>query len=389
MSELDVIGALAGTDKSSSVSWGWDYLRHYDELFSRWRGSDINMIEVGVAGGASIATWHLYFDKAQLVGIDINPDCLQFARDRVAIRIGSQDDPGFLHGVAAEFPPTIVIDDGSHIAHHMVTMFETLFPALLPGGMYVFEDMAFHFEDKDGRLQDSRDQQGLAAMPIYEYLNQFSRARTANLAVPQGSWGFARYAYEQIDSVTVMGGMIAVRKRAPRDLEQDVAVFERELAEGTFSREAAMLRFAEFLVKHNIHLDRTVELLSELTQTEPTNEEALTMLQALMARLGRFDEAADIATRLTRLSPGNLTYLETSAESERLRQRFDLEAVALRHLIDAQPNSAGHYHRLSVSLEQIGDIGAAAKAAHMACDFEPPNEFYSARRSALDARRQA
>jgi hypothetical protein len=115
MSELDVIGALAGTDKSSSVSWGWDYLRHYDELFSRWRGSDINMIEVGVAGGASIATWHLYFDKAQLVGIDINPDCLQFARDRVAIRIGSQDDPGSLHAIAAEIPPTIVIDDGSQV----------------------------------------------------------------------------------------------------------------------------------------------------------------------------------------------------------------------------------------------------------------------------------
>ena len=46
-------GALAGTDKSSSVSWCWDYLRHYEELFRPFRDQPINLLEIGVASGAS------------------------------------------------------------------------------------------------------------------------------------------------------------------------------------------------------------------------------------------------------------------------------------------------------------------------------------------------
>ena len=114
------------------------------------------------------------------------------------IRIGSQEDPGFLHAVAAEFPPTIVIDDGSHIAHHMIAAFEALFPALQPHGLYVFEDLSFHFEDGVGQWQGAKRHQGKAEMPIYDYLARFIRARAANLATPADAWGFARYAYEQI-----------------------------------------------------------------------------------------------------------------------------------------------------------------------------------------------
>jgi hypothetical protein len=32
MSELDVIGTINGTDKSSVHSYAWDYLRHYEKL---------------------------------------------------------------------------------------------------------------------------------------------------------------------------------------------------------------------------------------------------------------------------------------------------------------------------------------------------------------------
>jgi hypothetical protein len=56
MSELDVIGVMEGTDKSSVVGLACDYLRHYDELFQKWRRDDINIIEIGVLGGASLRT---------------------------------------------------------------------------------------------------------------------------------------------------------------------------------------------------------------------------------------------------------------------------------------------------------------------------------------------
>jgi len=52
--DLDIIGVLEGTDKSSSVSSAWDYLRHYQALFAPWRDQPINFIEIGVGRGASL-----------------------------------------------------------------------------------------------------------------------------------------------------------------------------------------------------------------------------------------------------------------------------------------------------------------------------------------------
>lgn len=43
--------------------------------------------------------------------------------------------------VVSAHPPTIVIDDVSHQAAHIVYTFERLFPALLEGGVYIAEDL--------------------------------------------------------------------------------------------------------------------------------------------------------------------------------------------------------------------------------------------------------
>jgi hypothetical protein len=93
---LDQIGAIEGTDKSSNISYGWDYLRHYEEWFALWCDQDINVIEIGVLNGSSIGVWLTYFSRAQIIGVDINPPCARLARERVRIKIGSQDDPDFL-----------------------------------------------------------------------------------------------------------------------------------------------------------------------------------------------------------------------------------------------------------------------------------------------------
>jgi tetratricopeptide (TPR) repeat protein len=383
MSELDVIGALTGTDKSSSVSWAWDYLRHYEELFSRWRTAEVNMIEIGVASGSSLAAWLWYFDKAQIVGIDVNPECRRYAQDRVAIRIGSQEDPGFLHSVAAEFPPTIVIDDGSHQAHHMIASFEALFPALRPGGIYVFEDLAFHFDESARRFQDAKAHQGLAEMPIFDYLYKYIRGRAASTSIPDGCWGFSRYAFEHIDTISVMGGMLAVRKKAQPDIDFAVSVFERELNGAHFSRHEAALRFSEFLIIHDTQPERALSLLSEVAEAEPGNELALKLLSRLLIRFHRFDEASGIAARLTQIDRNNLGYWEQSADVESWRGRFDLESAALQRLLEAHPRSARHYHRLSVALERLGDAAAAAVAAGKASELEPGNPDYRKRQSAL------
>src|SRR5690348_13493597 len=135
---LDELGILCGTDKSSLRK---AYLSHYERLFAPLRDTAFNLIEIGAYNGVSLRTWAEYFPRAFIVGIDIEPNAAKLAEDRIAVRIGSQADAQFLTGVAAEFPPLIVVDDGSHQADHQIASFACLFPKLRPGGCYVCEDL--------------------------------------------------------------------------------------------------------------------------------------------------------------------------------------------------------------------------------------------------------
>jgi hypothetical protein len=139
---LDEIGILEGTDKSSLLA---DYLRHYEREFNCFRDQPINVIEIGVQGGSSLRMWERYFTSATLIGIDIEPSCKNLQRERVFIEIGSQDDRELLDRICADYPPTIIIDDGSHRADHIAAAFNCMFPHLLPSGCYIIEDLHFQF----------------------------------------------------------------------------------------------------------------------------------------------------------------------------------------------------------------------------------------------------
>jgi len=138
--ELNLLGVTEGTDKTFL---GNDYLTHYSRLFEAMRHDDINILEIGVWNGASLRTWRNYFTRAKIIGIDIREQCRQYQDDRVKIEIGSQADESFLTKVAEEFKPTIIIDDGSHVSDHQIVSLETLFPLMMPGGIYVIEDLFF------------------------------------------------------------------------------------------------------------------------------------------------------------------------------------------------------------------------------------------------------
>src|SRR5438874_13348424 len=112
---LDWIGIAAGTDKSSL---GGDYLHHYEARFAALRDEELNLIEIGVLDGASLRMWEEFFSKAQIVGVDINPNCRVHAQGRVRVEIGSQENPEFLHRLVTTSPPQIIIDDGSHRSDH-------------------------------------------------------------------------------------------------------------------------------------------------------------------------------------------------------------------------------------------------------------------------------
>jgi cephalosporin hydroxylase len=147
-SELDRIAAT----HTGYVANKWKhYFEIYDRHFSRFRGRDISLLEIGVAGGGSLQLWRRYFGpRARIVGLDINPDCKRFESPDMQVLIGNQGDPAFLAQLAAQHGPfDIVIDDGSHTFEHQLTSFRALFPHISKDGIYACEDLWTSYAEKE------------------------------------------------------------------------------------------------------------------------------------------------------------------------------------------------------------------------------------------------
>ena len=119
------------------------YFPIYEQHFGRFVSRPCLMIEIGSGRGGSLQLWKSYLGPhAQIVGLDINPECRAFEEDQIAIRIGDQSDPKFLASVVDEFgTPDIVLDDGSHIMQHVLASFSFLYDRTSPTGVYMVEDL--------------------------------------------------------------------------------------------------------------------------------------------------------------------------------------------------------------------------------------------------------
>ena len=115
----------------------------YQKEFGDYRGTDLTFLEIGIFKGGSLQLWRKFFgEKANIAGLDINPDCADYVDPPTRAFIGSQADPAFLRSVIEQIgTPDIILDDGSHVASHQLASFKTLFPLLKVGGLYVIEDL--------------------------------------------------------------------------------------------------------------------------------------------------------------------------------------------------------------------------------------------------------
>jgi hypothetical protein len=119
------------------------YFEVYDRHFSKYRGKEVVILEIGTWHGGSLQMWKSYFgDKAKIYGMDIDPDCKNAEEENIKIFIGSQSDRAFLRKVKSELPPLdILIDDGGHTMLQQIVSFEVLFDHVKPDGVYLCEDM--------------------------------------------------------------------------------------------------------------------------------------------------------------------------------------------------------------------------------------------------------
>ncbi|MBQ3654338.1 MAG: class I SAM-dependent methyltransferase [Synergistaceae bacterium] len=147
-SGLDRTGFIEGTDKAAIqripdyLRVSHDYLRHYDYLFSQFRGEKFSLIEFGCAGGASLRTWEQYFPHAEIYGVDLNENARQHEKGRVHIVIGDATSEETFSTLKAQTGGAfIILDDASHAWSDQRRSFELFWDMVRPGGFYVIEDL--------------------------------------------------------------------------------------------------------------------------------------------------------------------------------------------------------------------------------------------------------
>ena len=146
MGELEQLAATH-SEGPGIIKW-----RHYFDIYerhlARFRGTEVQLVEVGVYGGGSLGLWRTYLGAdSHICGIDIDPGCRRFAAERVEVVIGDQGDEDFWASFLRGHPRIdIVIDDGGHLPQQQAVTLECLLPAIQPGGVYICEDIHGAFQ---------------------------------------------------------------------------------------------------------------------------------------------------------------------------------------------------------------------------------------------------
>jgi trans-aconitate methyltransferase len=123
-------------------------LRKYEFFFRPLRRAEFTFLELGVFKGASLRTWADYFEKASIVGVDLEESALEQADQaggRVRVILGDLSRTEFLQTLT-DLGPRVIIDDASHWWPDQLRSLFVLYPALESGGLYVVEDIQTSFE---------------------------------------------------------------------------------------------------------------------------------------------------------------------------------------------------------------------------------------------------
>ncbi|MEH6515831.1 MAG: class I SAM-dependent methyltransferase [Halioglobus sp.] len=130
-------------DNTGNLIMKWShYFKIYERHLSRFRDSDVHILEIGVRDGGSLQMWKSYFgSRAHIYGLDIDPNAGQLNEDQIEVFIGDQEDKDFLEVLKEKIPKIdIVIDDGGHTMDQQINTFDALFSHVSDRGVYICED---------------------------------------------------------------------------------------------------------------------------------------------------------------------------------------------------------------------------------------------------------
>lgn len=144
MDQLSQLMDKHGSDKGPKHH---NYTPFYFKILKGLQNSPLVFLEIGIGGynfkdrgGHSLRAWEEFFPKSHIHGIDIY-DKSSIDKGRIHTHICSQNHPVQLTNLIGTIgSPDIIVDDGSHVNSDIILSFETLFPLLKKGGLYIIED---------------------------------------------------------------------------------------------------------------------------------------------------------------------------------------------------------------------------------------------------------
>jgi hypothetical protein len=183
------------------------YFEIYDRHFSRYRGTDVHVVEFGVSHGGSLQMWKEYFGPhAKIFGIDINPHCKKLEEEQIEIFIGDQADRGFLKSLAERLPRIdILIDDGGHTMEQQIHTYEELFPSIAKEGVYLCEDLHTSYLPEWGGGYRKRGTFIESSKTFIDAIHAWHSVQTSRLSVT----AFTR----SVQSLHYYSGVLVIEKR--------------------------------------------------------------------------------------------------------------------------------------------------------------------------------
>ena len=113
----------------------------YEDVFKRFRNTNVTLLEIGISAGACLQLWRDYLGaNANIYGADICEGAL-YNEERIrCFRCDVADKESLIKLMNEVGTVDIIIDDASHICSDQILTFETLFPMINENGIYLCED---------------------------------------------------------------------------------------------------------------------------------------------------------------------------------------------------------------------------------------------------------
>ena len=126
------------------------YIDIYERLFAGLRQEPLQMLEIGILRGGSLAMWSRYFHRdSTIIGLDKNSRCKVPQISNIRVEIGDQADRTLLENIKEKYRYfDIVIDDGGHFWRQQTASFETLYDCTRR--LYIVEDTHTSYWTKYG-----------------------------------------------------------------------------------------------------------------------------------------------------------------------------------------------------------------------------------------------